>query len=189
MNYTQLVAAIGDLLHRSDLSSAIPNFIMLAEARLNRDLRVRHMEIVLPATAVANNVLTLPAGVVDVKSLWVPGKESAPLDPSSYDAVLAGGLSGVPTMYCRTGADGVFVNGGGDLQGIVYERIPALGDSNLSNWLIADHPDVYLYGSLIQAAIYTKDDATAYEAQYTSTLNDVTGVSKRITGRMRIRAR
>lgn len=189
MNYTQLVTAIADLMHRSDLSASIPTFIMLAEAKLNRDLRVRQMEVALPLTSVTNNLLTLPVDVVDVKSLWVSGREGSPLDPTGYDAVLSSGLNGFPTMYAKFGANQIFINGGGDVLGIVYEKIPALGDSNLTNWLLDEHPDVYLYGALIQAAIYTKDDKSVYDEQYANALNDVSGVSKRVTGRLRVIAR
>ena len=189
MNYTQLIAAVGDLMHRTDLSSSIPTFIMLAEAQLNRSLRVRQMEVDLPLTTIADNLITLPADVVDAKSLWVPGFEGSPLEPNSFDAVLASGLTGTPTMYVRKGAKGVFINGGGDVKGVVYQEIAALSESNLSNWLLDEHPDVYLYGSLVQAAIYTKDDTSAYDGQYAAALAGVTGASNRVTGQMRIRAR
>jgi hypothetical protein len=33
-----------------------------------------------------------------------------------------------------------------------------LSVSNASNWILARHPDVYLYGSLLQAAPYLRDD-------------------------------
>ena len=42
---------------------------------------------------------------------------------------------------------------------IYLEEIPALSDSNTSNWLLADAPDAYLYGALIHSAPFLKDDA------------------------------
>lgn len=39
-----------------------------------------------------------------------------------------------------------------------YEQIPALSDSNTSNWLLDAAPDAYLYGSLLQAAPYLAED-------------------------------
>jgi hypothetical protein len=39
-----------------------------------------------------------------------------------------------------------------------YKKITSLSDSVTSNWLLSSHPDVYLYGSLMQAAPYLKDD-------------------------------
>jgi hypothetical protein len=33
-----------------------------------------------------------------------------------------------------------------------------LSDSNTTNWLLDDHPDLYLFGSLARAEAYLKDD-------------------------------
>jgi hypothetical protein len=37
-------------------------------------------------------------------------------------------------------------------------KIPALSDSNTSNWLLSEAPDVYLYGSLVHSAPYLQED-------------------------------
>ena len=41
---------------------------------------------------------------------------------------------------------------------VYYAKIASLSDSNTTNWLLAKHPDIYLYGALIQSAPYLKDD-------------------------------
>lgn len=43
-DYSSLQAEIASNLARADLTTAIPTFIQLAEARINRDLRVRQMQ-------------------------------------------------------------------------------------------------------------------------------------------------
>ena len=43
-NYTGLKASIADFLNRDDLTSVIPDFITLAEAQINRDIRHFKME-------------------------------------------------------------------------------------------------------------------------------------------------
>jgi len=43
--YTDLQTAAGDWLNRADLTSVIPTFISLAEAKFNRELRTRDMLI------------------------------------------------------------------------------------------------------------------------------------------------
>ena len=43
-NYATLQTEVADFLHRTDLTSAIPTFIQLAETKLNRILRLRAME-------------------------------------------------------------------------------------------------------------------------------------------------
>jgi hypothetical protein len=40
-----------------------------------------------------------------------------------------------------------------------YVRIPALSDLAPTNWMLTNHPDVYLYGSMMQGAIYLRKPA------------------------------
>ncbi len=43
---------------------------------------------------------------------------------------------------------------------MVYRtNIPALSDTNTSNWLLDLAPDLYLYGALLESAPYIKEDA------------------------------
>jgi len=43
-NFTQLKSDIGDWVNRTDLTAKLPNFILFAENRINRKLRLRTME-------------------------------------------------------------------------------------------------------------------------------------------------
>ena len=40
---------------------------------------------------------------------------------------------------------------------VYYQALPALAD-NTTNWLLDSHPDIYLYGSLMQSAPYLQAD-------------------------------
>ena len=44
-NYTELQASIADFLNRSDLTLVIPDFITMAEADMNRTLRIKDMSV------------------------------------------------------------------------------------------------------------------------------------------------
>ena len=44
------------------------------------------------------------------------------------------------------------------LQLTYYAKVDALSDSNTSNFVLANHPDVYLYGALKHASIYLMED-------------------------------
>lgn len=189
MNYTQIVAAITGLIHRTDLAASIPTFIALAELQMRRTLRVRQMEISLAETSIVDNVITLDADVVDVKALWIPGSEHDPLERKSFEQVLAGGPNGRPTMYARKGPLDLFFDGASDVQGVLYQEIPALTEAAPTNWLATDGFDVYIYGALIQCAIYTKADKSIYEEQYQGAIAALMGVDQRYTGPMRIRTR
>ena len=39
-----------------------------------------------------------------------------------------------------------------------YARVPALTDTDTTNWVLTDYPDIYLYGALVHAAPYLNDD-------------------------------
>jgi hypothetical protein len=40
-----------------------------------------------------------------------------------------------------------------------WQKFTPLSGSNASNWILANHPDTYLYGALTAAAPYLMDDA------------------------------
>jgi hypothetical protein len=42
---------------------------------------------------------------------------------------------------------------------VYYAKLAKLSNTNTTNWLLTQAPDVYLYGSLLQAAPYLQDDA------------------------------
>lgn len=180
--YSELQAKVANWLNRSDLTALIPDFIALTEERMNRTLRVRYMEVALEVTTIADNRIAVPADTVGVKTLWVPNYESDPLNAQSFETVIAYSSDGIPTMYAWQGQDFYF-NGAGDVQGVLYEKIPVLSDSNTSNWLLDAHPSAYLFGALYEAAIYIKDgDAAAtYGQRFATVLDEIVGIDKRDT--------
>jgi hypothetical protein len=54
-------------------------------------------------------------------------------------------------------------------------RVPPLGAGNASNWILADYPDAYLYGALVQSAPYLRDDAraTTWGTLFSTALDDI----------------
>lgn len=189
MNYTQISEKIADWMNRSDLTARIPDFIELAEERMNRALRVRQMESTLAATAITDNIITPAANVVDVKALWVPNYERNPLKPQGLESVIAGGYEGTPTMYAWDGADLRF-DGAGDVQGVLYVRIPALATAT-TNWVSEGPWSLYLWGALMEASLFVKDDADAakYEGRFSQVLDELRGNEQRRSGPMVARAR
>jgi hypothetical protein len=189
MNYTQISDKIADWMNRSDLTARIPDFIELAEERMNRALRVRQMESMLAATAITDNIITPAADVVDVKALWVPNYERTPLKPQGLESVIAGGYQGTPTMYAWDGANLRF-DGAGDVQGVLYVRIPALATAT-TNWVSEGPWSLYLWGALMEASLFVKDDADAakYEGRFSQVLEELRGNEQRRSGPMVARAR
>lgn len=189
MNYADISAKVADWINRSDLTARIPDFIALAEERMNRALRVRQMESSLAATAITNNRITPAANVMDVKALWVPNYERTPLKPQGLESVIAGGYQGTPTMYAWDGADLRF-DGAGDVQGVLYVRIPALATA-ITNWVSEGPWSLYLWGALMEASLFVKNDADAatWEGRFIQVLEEVRGNDQRRSGPMVARAR
>lgn len=153
-DYSSLQTSIGNYLHRSDLTSVIPDFIAIAEAKLNRILRIRAMENI--ATGNVNSTVALPTGFTEMISLTVTsGGVTYPLQYIPPNQVVSESSSA--KYYSLIGDSIYFVPGGsGETYTLTYyKKFDPL--SSGVNWLITNAPDVYLYASLLEAAPYIKD--------------------------------
>lgn len=167
--YSDLKTAVASFLNRPDLTSAVPDFIALAEAQHARDIRHWRMEARSTITA-SSRYVTLPTDWLETMRLSMgnaaQGYRSLQLvsrDQMERDRAATADTSGVPTQYCLTGgAIEVFPAPSTtyDSAELVYlARVPALSDSQTTNWLLAQAPDAYLYGALVHSAPYLVDDA------------------------------
>ena len=189
MNYSQITAQIAAWMNRDDLAAIIPDFVTMAEERINRFLRVRQMELALASTAITANAITPAADVVDAKVLWVPDYEACPLKAQSLESVVANGGDGIPTMYAWSGTD-LFFDGGGSVQGVLYVRVPALATA-LTNWLSESAPSLYLFGALSEAKMYVGDGegAAMWDGRFQQLLDELNGNDKRRDGPLVARPR
>ncbi len=155
-NYSDLQASVGNYLHRGDLTAIIPDFVTLAEAKINRELRIRAMENTATGTMAAT--VALPTGFVEMISLTVEsGGVTWPLiyvTPSSINT-----NSSSPVNYSIVGDNILFDSSGtGYTYNLTYyKKFDALSAG--VNWLITNAPDIYLYATLLEASPYIKDDA------------------------------
>lgn len=187
MNYTALQSTIADWLHRTDLTAQIPSFIELAEEKINRALRVRQMETVLAATTITDNLITPAADIIDVKLLWPSGYPNSEIKPQSLSTVLASDTLATATLYAWQGLDLRF-NGSGDVEGVLYSKVPSIA-TNETTWVGDNYPSLYLYGALVQAALFTKDDPASWQALFDQTVNEINGNDQRRFGSLVARAR
>lgn len=182
--YASLKTSIADWLNRGDLTDVIPHFIELAEARFNRDLRVRQM--VKRSTAqLDEGYITLPGDWLEAKNIQIntsfgPRKlEYVTLEQADQLRLGAGDAAGDPHYFNITGSQlEIIPNPSGDpeIEMTYYAKIPALSSQNTSNWLLTSWPDMYLYGSLAHAAPYLKDDerVAVWAAFYDRALQEIT---------------
>jgi len=188
MTYSELLAKVAAWLNRTDLTGVIPDFVELAEERINRHLRVRAMEVNLAATPIVDNEITLASDVLDVKTLWVPGYEGTPLKPQTLETVIANGVEGIPAIFAHKAGNVLRFDGSGSVQGVLYQRIPVLATAG-SNWLSNSAPSVYLFGALSEAALYIGGDPSVWEAKFQKALDEIHGNDKRFNGPLVVRAR
>ena len=146
MTYSELLAKVAAWLNRTDLTGVIPDFVELAEERINRHLRVRAMEVNLAATPIVDNEITLASDVLDVKTLWVPGYEGTPLKPQTLETVIANGVEGIPAIFAHKAGNVLRFDGSGSVQGVLYQRIPVLARALVlagDTLLLAGPPDFF----------------------------------------------
>ena len=186
--YTELKTAIADFLNRDDLAATAPTFISLAEADIQR--RVRHWRMEKRSTAELDTQYSaIPADFVEVIRMYITSGDTKPLELISQGELLDRkrknlNTSGSPSYYALTAGEiEVFPvpDGTYDLELYYIARIPALSDSNASNWLLERYQDAYLYGSLVHSAPYLKDDARAqmWAALYQSAVDAINAESER----------
>ena len=157
-DYASLVAAVQNWTARADLNSVIPDFITLAEARINRDLKVRQMLSTVGLTSSAGE-FTLPSDLISILRVSVRSngldREIEPLPSVANVNARLGQAIG----YVVEGSVGKIIGGSGseDVTLSYYGKIPAVSSS--PNWLITNYPDIYLYATLLEASPYIGDDA------------------------------
>lgn len=161
--YTGMQDAIARWLRRTDLAAAIPDFISLAEARFNRELRLRAMETSLSGT-VTSEVVYVPDDLLELERLVIypTGREveleyMPPKNMQKYR-----GMTSLPFAFTTINQQ-IYVAPAPDsaYQYTMFyiARIPALSSTRATNFLLTAAPDIYLYASLMEAAPYLKDDA------------------------------
>ena len=166
-NYTGLKTSIADFLNRDDLTSVIPDFVALAEAQINRD--VRHWKMEARSSGQqdpADEYMQIPADWVETIRLHLTGTGTSVVNLVSRDAMAdkraaQENAAGTPRMY--THANGQFQlfptpDATTNFELLYYQKIPSL-ITNTDNWLLLEAPDVYLYGALLHSAPYLAEDA------------------------------
>lgn len=168
--YSGLKATVADFLNRTDLTAAIPGFITLAEAQINRrmmkDGPVRQMMARADAT-IDDEYVAVPTDFLGTRAIYMTDADPAYLlqylDPEKMIDIKSRTVtpSGPPKNFSVVGSEFQFYPwAGGSYAGELtyWQKIPALSDTATSNWLLTDHPDIYLYAALLQSAPYLKDD-------------------------------
>jgi len=159
--YSELQSAVLNWMARDSsdvIAGVLPDCIELVESKLNRMLRVAQME----ANAIGvstNGVLALPTDFLTWRRVEIVPYGPLELVTPTYAS------ENFPTLLTGVAKYFTIQNNNlttyppytGEVSLDYYQRIPALSDSNPTNWLLSDNPDVYLFMTLSEACAYSKD--------------------------------
>jgi hypothetical protein len=172
MNYSELKAAIASWAKRSDMTAVIPTLVQLAEARIAREVRVRAQLQITTLTASSGSA-ALPADFLEFKAL-VYAEDATPLRVGSLEQVLSdrARISGYRPKFCIVTSDAIQFGPSADasytLNAAYYGKFPALSGETDTNWLLTNHPGVYLWAALAEASPWMQEDqrVAVWEAKY-----------------------
>jgi len=174
--YADLKTAVQNWLNRSNLTDRIPEFIALAETRIHygskekpfesEPLRIRAMETSQYTTISAQRV-ELPTGFLQARRFFLSGTPVRKLDMVSTDQFWDTWVSsqgGTPKEFCTEGEEFVFgptPDAEYTAQLLYYKKFDSLSAGTDTNWLLTNASGAYLYGALIEAHSFTRNDAQA----------------------------
>lgn len=182
-DYTSLEAAIGEWTHRTDLTSQIPDFILLFESDFNASVRVRQMEAETSQVSTAGYLLH-PTNWLGWKEIrgTIDGVQYS-LEPTSDEvAVAASAGDSTPALKYKVKGSKTYLypgtSSGETFPATYYEGVALTSGTN---WLLTAYPGAYLFGSLLAATTFLFDDPRipVWQQAYTGILERIKADSRR----------
>ena len=172
MNYTELKDTVVRWLNREGFQELIDEtdfFMEMAQRRIARELDLHAMEV---AIARDTSDTTVPADLLRTKAVFLEfGGLTHTLSYATIQQVLIAGTAARPVYYNISG--NAFVYGPEPDQvystGLVYyAQLPVLSDTETTNWLSLNAPELILFASLLEASLFLKDDqrSSVWEGKY-----------------------
>jgi hypothetical protein len=170
MTYDSLTSIVLQYLERSDSAvvNAIPTFITLAEFEIAEQVKtLGQLQVAESTMSVGNPVLQKPARWRKTVSMnvMVNGKKQ-PVLLRKYEYLKNywpdDTQTDVPLYYADTDWDHWFLaptpNQSYPMEVLYYERIAPISSVNQTNWLTQNAPNAMLFGTLLQAMPFLKND-------------------------------
>ena len=180
MTYTSLVADTTLYLERSDAQTInqIPSFINLCESIISDELKILGQQQTVTTTLVQGNVtLQKPARWRKTTSMNVTvAGERLPLLLRKYEYMRNywpdPTVESIPKYYGDYDFDHWFIAPTPDdnyaIEILYYKKIQPLDATNQTNWFTINAPQAMLYGTLLQAMPFLKNDSRVqlWQAMY-----------------------
>jgi hypothetical protein len=183
MTYDSLTSTVLQYLERKDQAvvDAIPTFITLCEFEVAQEIKTLGQLTVANATVTPNNpILAKPARWRKTVSMSINnGSIMQPVYLRKFEYLKNywpdTSKTDVPAYYSDTDYEHWYLaptpDQAYDFEVLYYERIAPLSSTNQTNWLTQYAPNVMLYGTLLQAMPFLKNDARAiFQQKYTEAI-------------------
>jgi hypothetical protein len=180
MTYASLVTDISSYLERTDTATLqkIPTFIMLAEQVISTEIQfLGNLTVVTSTMNVGEPVIVKPARWRKTVSInLIDNNQRQPVFLRKYEYLRNywpnATQTDTPVYYCDYDYTHWLVAPTPDLaynyEVLYYERVQPLDVTNQTNWFTQYAPQAMLYGSLLQAMPFLKNDERIpmWQAQY-----------------------
>lgn len=174
--YANLQTEIAEYAQRNNSTTfvaKIPTFITLAEADIFRKLHSYKTESVENLTITADTAtVALPARCREIKAVKLTGTYAREIKVAPLAALTqkyAGSTGGgTPCEYALQGSNIVLFptpTASGTLAVTCIIAPEALSNSNTSNTILSNYPDLYFYGALVHAFRYMRNQERMVESQ------------------------
>ena len=162
--YADIQEAVARTLQRDDLAGHIPDFILMAESRLNSLIRVREMMTSATITLTAGTG-SLPTDYLEHTRVYANSSPIRTLEEVDHDWALTkypDTASGTALYYYILGT-AIFTKPVSSSNVIMayYQKIPALAANLTGNWITSRSPQLYIYAAALEAAPFIDDDDRA----------------------------
>lgn len=175
-NYTDLQTEVASNSNRADLTALIPTFIQLAEAEMQRRLKLVDFETTA-TVVVTGGAGPLPTGFAGHRAAQWDGNPDRTLTyitPDRFNGLT--NIVTVPTFYTVVGSNlKVMSQETGSVVLTYNARFTPLSGSNSTNAIIDAYPDAYFFGTLQHLYAHTRNDkmAVTYQARFESVVSQV----------------
>lgn len=183
---TELATAVANWLARDDLSSRIPEFIALAEAKFRRDIKTLDQETKNTTFSITGEYVAVPTDFYEVRTFQVTaGGNRQTLSYLSPELQVQRYVStGVPRFYAVVGSNFQFAPVPDTTYTatlVYYISFTAWTAGTGHNWILDKHPDLYLYGALLESEAFLKDDERipVWKAGYDQAMAGINGRNNR----------
>ena len=191
MDYNQIVLAAKAYADRNDIevNANIDNFILLAEAKINRVLKTAgQSKRVYTASLDYREFYTLPdeyngmrtihfnSGAVDsensdtIQMFYITPEQVVDMQQRAeygdklYFTIINNQVQVVPCLPS-----------GGTIEMVFYRKVPNLSATNTENWASIDHPDIYISAITAEIELFAKnyDAATLWNSRLLSCIDEI----------------